>query len=163
MPGAAVPVRIAAKVHISNRPLPAASRSCGSNSARIPYLAGLKSALWTPMPPSTINGRMPPAGLIQSATVAALISSTSTDFIRMITVRLLTRSASTPATTDTSASGNVNTTKASVVCVWEAVSNSRPGEVREASCRMASKATINFQALSLNAPQNWAISNPRRG
>src|SRR5687767_4822196 len=28
---------------------------------------------------------------------------------------------------------------------------------------MASKATISFHALSLNAPQNWAMSNPRRG
>jgi len=28
---------------------------------------------------------------------------------------------------------------------------------------MASKATISFQALSLNAPQNWAISRPQRG
>src|SRR5215470_14367590 len=41
MPGVAVPVRMAAKVHISSWPLPAANRSCGNNSARIPYLAGL--------------------------------------------------------------------------------------------------------------------------
>jgi hypothetical protein len=32
-----------------------------------------------------------------------------------------------------------------------------------ASCLMPSKATISFQALSLNAPQNWAINRPRRG
>ena len=42
-PPAAVPVRMAAKVHISSRPLPTASRSCGINSGRIPYFEGLKS------------------------------------------------------------------------------------------------------------------------
>src|SRR5262245_32455699 len=162
-PGAAVPVRMAAKVHYSSWQLPAANRSCGTNSARIPYLAGLKRALWTPIPPSTIKGRTPPAGLIQRAAVAALISSISTDFIRIMMVRLLTRSASRPATVDTSASGAVNTMKASVVWVCDAVSNSEPGAIVEASWRMANRATINFQALSLNAPQNWAMSNPRRG
>jgi len=31
------------------------------------------------------------------------------------------------------------------------------------ACRIASSATMSFQALSLNAPKNCAINRPRRG
>ncbi len=106
---------------------------------------------------------MPPAGLIQSATVAADIKRISTDFMMMMMVRLLTRSARTPATKDTKARGSVKTTNARVVWVCEAVSNSGPGAIVAAICLMPNRATISFQALSLNAPQNWAMRRPRRG
>ena len=129
----------------------------------MPYFAGLNSALWMPIQPSTINGRMPPAGLLQRAAAAAAIKSTSTDFIMMMTVRLLTRSARTPATIETKASGRVKTIKARAVWVCAAVSNSGPGAMVPASCRMASRATISFQALSLKAPMNWAMRRPRSG
>jgi hypothetical protein len=64
---------------------------------------------------------------------------------------------------ETKARGSVKMTNAMVVWVWEAVSNSAPGAIEAANCLMPNKATINFQALSLNAPQNCAISRPRRG
>ena len=48
-------------------------------------------------------------------------------------MRLLTRSASKPAAIDTTASGKVKMTKANVVWVCEAVSNSGPGAIVEAS------------------------------
>ena len=130
----------------------------------MPYLAGLKNALWTPIPPRTIKAGHPPAGFFQSATVPAPISATSPTFMAMMTVRLLNRSDSTPATRENSMSGRLKTTKAMVACVWEAASNAGPvGPTAAVTCLMASKATISFQALSLNAPKNCAINRPRRG
>ena len=162
-PPAAVPVRMAAKVQTSNRPLPAARRSCGINSGRMPYFDGAKSALCAPIPHKTINGRMPPAGFTQSATVPALMRSTSTTLIAMMTVRLLRRSAKVPPTNDSNISGKVKMIKVSAVCVCAAVSSSGPGAIPAVACRMASNATMSFQALSLNAPKNCAINSPRRG
>ncbi len=162
-PPAAVPVRMAAKVHISNRPLPAARRSCGINSGRMPYFDGLNSALCTPIPHKTINGKMPLPGFSHRATVPALMSSTSTTLMAMMTVRLLRRSASVPPTSDSNTSGKVKMMKVVAVCVCAAVSSSGPGAICAVACRIASRATISFHALSLNAPQNWAISRPRRG
>jgi hypothetical protein len=43
----------------------------------MPYFDG-PSALCTPIPHKTINGRMPPVGFSQSATVPALMRNTST-------------------------------------------------------------------------------------
>ena len=163
MPPAAVPPRMARKVHISRRPFPDASRSWPISSGRMPYLAGLKMALCTPIPASTTRGQMPPAGLRNSAIVAAIIRPTSTAFIVMMTVRLLSRSANTPATIDVHISGSVKTTNAIVVWVCEAVSKSGPGAMAAAIWRMPSSATISFHALSLKAPQNWAMRSARNG
>ena len=116
-PPAVVPVRIARKVNSSRMLLPRASCSCGSSSGRTPYLAGLKIALWTPMQASTTSVQSPPVGFARSARVAAAMSSTSTAFIVMMTVRLLIRSAKNPATNDVRTSGRVNTTMARVVWV----------------------------------------------
>ena len=91
-PPAVVPPMMAKKVHIFSRPLPSESCSYESNSGRMPYLAGLKNALWTPIPPRTIKAGHPPAGFHQSATVPAPISATSPTFMAMMTVRLLNRS-----------------------------------------------------------------------
>ncbi len=161
-PPAAVPSKMAEKVHSSKSPLPAASRSWGISSGRIPYFDGLKSALWTPIPQRTIRGSMPPAGLIQSATVPAAIKRISTTLIVMMTVRLLTRSARVPPTSERSTNGKVKMTNAFAVWVCATVSSSGPGAIPAVACRMASKATISFQALSLKAPQNCAVRRPRR-
>jgi len=162
-PPAAVPARMAANVQSSNRPFPAARRSCGINSGRMPYFDGPKSALCAPIPHKTINGRMPPLGFSQSATVPALIRSTSTALIAMMTVRLLRRSAKVPPTNDNNISGKVKMMKVIAVCVCAAVSSSGPGTICAVACRMANRATMSFQALSLNAPQNWAMRRPRSG
>ena len=129
----------------------------------MPYFDGPKSALCTPIPHKTINGRMPPVGFSQSATVPALIRNTWTILIAMMTVRLLRRSAKVPPTNDSNISGKVKMIKVSAVCVCVAVSSSGPGSICSVACRKASKATISFQALSLNAPQNWAMRRPRSG
>ena len=115
------------------------------------------------MPHKTINGRMPPAGFSQSATVPALMRNTSTILIAMMTVRLLSRSAKVPPTNDNNINGKVKMMKVIAVWVCAAVSSSGPGTICAVACRMASKATISFHALSLNAPQNCAIKSPRRG
>lgn len=49
-----------------------------------------------------------------------------------------------------------------MVWVCEAISKAGPDmSVVAATCLMARRATISFQALSLNAPKNWAMSKPR--
>jgi hypothetical protein len=54
-------------------------------------------------------------------------------------------------------------TKACVVVACEAASKSVPdAPVEAATCLMARRATMSFQALSLKAPKNCAMSNPRR-
>mgnify|MGYP003694145461 CR=1 FL=1 len=78
-------------------------------------------------------------------------------------MRLLRRSAKVPPTNDSNISGKVKMIKVSAVCVCAAVSIAGPGAICAVACRMASKATMSFQALSLNAPKNWAIKSPRRG
>ena len=83
----------------------------------MPYLAGLKNALWTPMPPRMIKAGHPPAGSFQSATAPAPISATSLTFMAIMTVRLLKRSDRTPDTREKSMSGRLKTTKAMVACV----------------------------------------------
>ena len=155
---------MARKVHISNRPLPSDKRSYGRSSGKIPYFEGLNSALCTPMAPNTIRGRTPPTGFTNRARVPIAINTTSRAFITTMTVRLLKRSENTPATIDTSISGSVKTTKVRVVWAWKAASNSWPDPpISEATCLMAKKATINFQALSLKAPKNCAMKRPRKG
>ncbi len=114
-PPAVVPVRMARNVNNSRTLFPRASWSCRSNSGRMPYLAGLKMALWTPMPASTTSAQRPPVGWENKVSVAPVISRTSTAFIVMMTVRLLMRSAKNPATNEVRTSGRVKTTMASVV------------------------------------------------
>ena len=111
----------------------------------------------------THNGRVPPSGLKKRAVVPAPINRTSRAFMPTITVRLLNRSENTPAKTDTIIRGKVNMTKVCVVCAWEAASKAGP-EVSTvaATCLIARRATMSFQALSLNAPKNWAMRSPRR-
>ena len=82
----------------------------------------------------------------------------------MMTVRLLRRSARTPATIDEQDQRKGEDDKG------ERQSGSArrfPAQGRAhmvaATCRMPSSATISFQALSLNAPQNCAISSARNG
>ncbi len=73
----------------------------------MPYFDGPKSALCAPIPHKTINGKIPPVGFNQSATVPALMRSTSTILIAMMTVRLLRRSAKVPPINDSNTSGKV--------------------------------------------------------
>src|SRR5574340_1281482 len=92
-----------------------------------------------------------------------VMSRTSTAFIVMMTVHLLRRSAKKPDTTDVRISGKVKTTMARVVWACEAVSSSCPGDRVAVAALIPRSATMNFQALSLKAPQNCAVSSPRNG
>ena len=81
----------------------------------MPYLAGLNSALWTPMSPRTMSGSRRLDGLTSSAIVPAAMRPTSTPFSPTIMVLLLKRSAKTPAMIENSIKGKVKTTKVRVV------------------------------------------------
>ncbi len=97
-------------------------------------------------------------------TVAAAIIISSSTFIQMMTVRLLTRSHRRPAGREKTASGITRTRKARVVWLSVAASRSAASATGLAStAATASSTTMIFHALSLNAPKNWQISNPRRG
>ena len=67
------------------------------------------------MPASTTIAQRLPVGWESKASVAPVISRTSTAFIVMMTVRLLMRSAKNPATNEVRTSGRVKTTMAIVV------------------------------------------------
>jgi len=83
------------------------------------------------------------------------INNTSSAFITMMMVVLLTRSARTPAGKENRTIGRVKTTKVMVVCSCEAFSKAvPPGSMPVVADFIARKATIIFQALSLKAPKN---------
>lgn len=90
------------------------------------------------------------------------MSTISSAFMYTIKLRLESLSASTPAGSENSISGTVSVTSANMACVCEAASSSGPAFM-PASERRPSVMTTIFQALSLNAPKNCAISNPRSG
>ena len=117
-PPATVPPMIARFVHISMSPLPVESCSCGRISGRIPYLDGLKSAACTPSRPRIKYAAGPPAGCSQSAAAAISMSKSSNPFIDTITVRLLSRSASTPPGTLNRISGIKRMIWANAACPW---------------------------------------------
>ncbi len=79
-----------------------------------------------------------------------------------ITVRLLKRSATIAAGNDTSMRGSVKATKAFVASTCDAAANATVPGVN-ARFLIAIRATKTFNALSLNAPRNWAKSSPRSG
>ena len=60
-PAAAVPAMIAMNVESSSAAFAAVSPSCGTSCGTIPYLAGLKSAAWTPISATIASAGTPPA------------------------------------------------------------------------------------------------------
>jgi hypothetical protein len=105
-PAATMPLMIAIMVPSSRTPLPHESRFSGSSSGRIPYFAGPKKALCTPMRKThpSCKGRLCRA----SANTASSITPISNVFTAMATCRLLCCTASWPAAIENRMNGIAN-------------------------------------------------------
>ena len=81
----------------------------------MPYFAGLKSALWRPMAPTTTSRRLVFSGATKRKHIPVAMSTTSTAFMARMTLLFENRSARSPAGSENSIKGSVKITNASVV------------------------------------------------
>ena len=105
--------------------------------------------------PEDRQRQRPALGRAKSTATPNSISASSKTLVPTMIVRLLRRSASTPAGIEMSIRGIIMTIWANAVCSWP------PAVVTAAA--IARKITICFQALSLNAPRNWVTNRPDIG